>query len=429
MTLLNRVSEKAALRKSPVSDLIVPPGSDSRLGYDDSQFSPEEYGNYIATSNEIYSAAQLRARLLGTLNLRLYTGDDADKSEVTTGPAAHLLQFVNPFWTFQRLLRMDELSMCLWGESYWAIHKVRGQPKEIWWLKPSRVRVRPHTTEYIGGFVYEPEHGGDPVFFKTDEIIWFRHPNPIDEFSALSPLGAARQAADTAKGMMTSNANIFNDGLQLGGVIVPDADKVTFSPTQAAELEKMLEKRWTGKNAAHKWAVLRFEAQFKSLNITPKDAEFLGGMNLTLRQIANAYGIPVPLLNDLEHATLANVRDLQRQFWEHTLVPDANLRAEEIKEQLFPMFRNGPTHCEFDYSKVPALQESASEAWTREAQAMDRGAITINEWRKGKGMPDVQWGDAFWAPVNKAPVTDATAPVQPSQNDPAPTEDAGTEDE
>ena len=53
---------------------------------------------------------------------------------------------------------------------------------------------------------------------------------------------------------------------------------------------------------------------------------------------------------------------------------------------------------------MPSLQESATESWIREAQALDRGAITINEWRKSKGMPAVPWGDQPYLPVNKAPV-------------------------
>lgn len=427
MSLLDRVNARAA-RNSPVADAIIPPGAVGRYGFDDAEFSPEEYGDYIATSNEIYSAAQLRARLLGGLKLRLYTGDDENKEEVTSGPAKDLLQFVNPYWTWQRLIRMDELSMCLWGETFWAVQKKRGRPVEIWWLKPSRVRVVPHDVSYIGGFIYEPAFGGEPIQFTPDEIVWFRHPNPLEEFAALAPLAAARQAADTAKGMMTSNANLFNDGLQLGGIIVPDADKVTFSQEQADELSRLMEKRWSGSKAAHKWAVLRFEAQFKSLNITPKDAEFIAGMGLTLQQICNAYGIPLPLMNDMRGATLANVREFQRSFWEHTLVPEANLRAEEIKEQLLPMFRGGPNHCEFDFSKVPALQESASEAWGREAQAIDRGALTINEWRKSKGYPEVAWGDAFWAPVNKTPVTDSEPRPTPSDVPAQETTDGGMQE-
>lgn len=389
-------------------------------------YDPEAYGDYIATSNDVYAAATLRARLVSSLRLRLYNGRDADKREITSGQAVELLRHVNPFWTQKRLLRMDEQSMCLWGESFWAVeHDGRG-PREIWWCKPTRMRPVPHEKKYLAGFLYLPEHGGPAIPFRTDEVVWFRYPNPNDEFQSLSPLAAARLAADTGQAMVQANRNLFANGLLAGGLVVPETSKVTFSPKQAEELEALLEDRWKGVDKAHRWSVLRYEAKLQSLNVTPKDAEFVKGLNLTLRQVANAYGIPVPLLNDLEHATLANVRDLLRFLWEDTLIPDVEFKAEEIEEQLLPLFgrRPGPPaspdHVEFDFSKVPALQESASQSWARERQAIDVGALTVNEWRKSKGYPPVAWGDVWWAPVNKSAVSKASSKPQ---GDTAPTGD------
>src|SRR5688572_26236530 len=103
------------------------------------EHSPEEYGDFLATSNEIFSAAMLRARLMSTLTLRLYRGRGQGKKLAESSPAGRLLNYVNPHWTPKRLARMDELSMCLWGESYWAVERKNGKPSEIWWMKPSRV--------------------------------------------------------------------------------------------------------------------------------------------------------------------------------------------------------------------------------------------------------------------------------------------------
>ncbi|HEU4542210.1 MAG TPA: phage portal protein [Jiangellaceae bacterium] len=389
--------------------------SERTYGHDDSLFSPEEYGDYVVTSNEVFSAVSLRARLMSSLRLRLYRGTDAEKSEVTTGPAARLLKHVNPFWTWRRLTRMDEMCMGLWGESFWAVEPGRdGLPSEIWWMKPSRVFPLPHETDYLQGFVYH-SLTGQLIPFRPDEVIWFRYPNPIDEFSALSPLAAARLAADTASSMMKANRNLHSQGLQLGGLIIPATNKVTFSETQARELEALLEKRWSKPENAKRWAVLRYEAQFKEMQVTPKDAEYVNGLNITLRMVCNAYGLPAPLLNEMSASTLTNVREYQKIAWEHALIPDSQLRADEIIEQLLPRFdrvRANPDHAEFDYSGVPALQEAASEAWAREAQAIERGALTINEWRKSKGMPPVPWGDVFWAPVNKSAVSSQSSRPQ-----------------
>lgn len=400
-------------------------GPDAILGHDQSEFSPESYGEYVATSNEVYSAISLRARLLSGLTMNLFQGRGAEKSAANDSPAAKLLRYVNPFWTWPRLARMDEMSMGTWGQTIWAVERDRGTPKEIWWLKPSRVRPVPHESGYLEGFLYQSATG-QQIPFRPDEIVWFRYPNINDEFSPLSPLAAARLAADTAKSMMQSNNNLFRNGMQVGGLIVPATDKVSFSAEQADDLSKQLEKRMKGVDKAHKWAVLRYEAQFKQMGVSPKDAEFVMGLNLTLRQVCNAYGIPSPLLNDLEHATLANVRDLMRGFWENTLVSDANLRAAEIEEQFLPMFRGrgaGADHAAFDFSSVPSLQESSSESWARERQAIEVGALTINEWRESKGMPPVEWGNVYWAQVNRTPVdgpdmphlaADATTPTAPT---------------
>ena len=406
MGFLERIEKARGRRErgNPVTaaDMVM---SDSRYGHDDSLFSTDDHANLIATSNEVYAAAQLRARLMSSLNLELFRGRGVSKRRADNSRPAQVLQHVNPFWTPRRLARMDELSMCLWGETFWAIEPgADGQPANIWWLKPSRVRPVVHSAGYISGFVYQPAGGGPPITFRANEIVWFRYPNPLDEFSSLSPAGAARLAAETGQEMMKSNRALFRNGLALGGLIVPETDKVTFSSEQARELERDLERRWTGAERKHRWAVLRFEAQFRAMDVTPKDAEFVSGLDLTLRQVCNAYGIPAPLLNDLAHATLANTREFERILWQNTLVPDARLKSDELQEQFLPLFRDRVDGAEYDFTQVEALQEAATAVWGREAQAMDRGAITINEWREAKGMPPVAWGYGPWMAVNKARV-------------------------
>jgi HK97 family phage portal protein len=312
---------------------------------------------------------------------------------------------------------MDELSMCIWGKTFWAIEKdPGGRPREIWWMKGSRVRPVPDSKKYLRGFLYESTLGGQDIRFEPDEVVWFRYPHPLDEYGSLSPIVAARLAADTSSAMMRSNRALHDQGLQIAGIVAPRDKRIQFTPEQATQLESDLQRRFAGADKAHRWAVLRYEAEFKPVNISPKDAEFVNGLGLTGRMIYNAFGVPSALLNDLEHATLANVRELQTALWEHALVPDLGLRAGDIREQFLPMFgRHGvetADHCAFDFGGVTALQKALSETWDRDRQAMDSGALTINEWRRRQGMPPVPWGDVWWAPVNKSAVTDASSRPQ-----------------
>lgn len=418
MSFLERIATERKRRQGS-TELAWPVGQDvvheSAFGHQP-EFPRETYADYIATSNEVFSAVTLRARQMAGLRLNLYRGRDAERQLTSPDhPAVKLLDYVNPFWTAERLARMDEMSMGLWGETIWALETdAFGIPSEIWWLKASRVVPVPDRDKYLKGFLYQSATG-ELLDFKPSEIIWFRYPNPRDEFSAMSPLAAARLAADTASAMTRSNEQLHSQGLQLGGVIVPGKDKITFKDGQAEELEALLDKRWSKPKNRNRWAVLRYEAQFLPMNVTPKDAEFVAGLNLTLRQVLNVYGIPSPLMNDMEHATLANVRELERWLWEGALQPDAQLKAAEIREQFLPLFKTtvgAPDFAEYDFTKVAALQESQSEAWGRERQALEVGGLTVNEWRASKGLKPVPWGDVWWAPVNKAAVNSSAGPDQ-----------------
>lgn len=418
MSLLDEIRGRALdVRNAPVP--VETSALSDEFGHDQSRFSPPEYGDYLATSSDVFSCVSLRARLMSKLDPVLFRGQGPDKREVTSGRAFEVLRKVNPFWTWARLQRMDEMSMGLWGETFWALEPNRfGEPQEIWWLKPSRVTPVPDASNYLKGFLYHPADGSEAIPFSPQEIVWFRYPNPIDEFSPLSPIAAARLAAETGSAMMKSNRHLFSQGMQAGGFVTPKDGRTSFSPEQADQLEEMLRRRFKGVDKAHRWAVLRFEAQFDAVQLTPKDAEWVEGMRVNLRTVCNAYGIPSPLQNDMEFATLSNAREYERILWVHTLIPDADLRADEIEEQFLTRFvsQRRPDHVEFDTSKIPALQESASEAWGRERQAIEVGGLTINEWRKKHGLPEVLWGDVWWAPVNKVPVSDDGMPTQNSDS-------------
>jgi HK97 family phage portal protein len=404
-------------RQWPVGAAEVLPW-ESSWGHDDSRFSPEVYEEYIASSNDIYSVVSARARLLAGLDLKFYVGRGTKKKEVDDSRPIELFRYVNKFWTSARLARMDELAMGLWGETYWALQPPSSKSPlgEIWWLKPSNVRPVPHASDYLDGYWYWPSQGMSPIHFNNDEIIWFRYPNPIDQFSALSPLAAARLAADTAKSMMTANGKMFEQGMNLAGIITPPDGKV-FTPAQAGDLERHLKSKFVGPQNAHRWAVLRNEAKFQQMSMSAKDAEFIAGMNMTFRQVCRAYGLQPALHGDLEQASPGDTAALERVEWSRALAPDAKFRAEEIREQYLPLFkrdkgsRGYPDHCEFDFSQVPALQESASAVWDRDMQALERGGLTLNEWRERQGLPAVDWGDAPWLPLNKAQFIDGKLQV------------------
>ena len=369
--------------------------SDMAFGKADEDYSPAEYGDYIATSNGVYACANLRAEMLSSLPLRLYRRSGDDANEVTAGPLRELLDRVNPFWTFNRLISMTELSLCLWGESYWVLDRgVSGgqPPREIWWCRPDKMRVVPHQTDYISGYLYYPSKTAQPIPFSAGEVLWLRYPNPLDEFAGLSPLAAARLAADSASAAMKSNRNIFANGLQAGGIVLPPDNLPNgLTVEQRDELQRLLNRQFKGVENAHRWGIFRHQFKIEAMpQVTPQDAEFSNMLKLALEDICRAYRVPLDLLGG--QRSYENVQASEAAMWGRCLIPESRFVAAELTEQLVPLFP-GVDYAEFDTSEVTALQADENLEWQRASDQIQRGAITINEWRTEQGLEPVPWGD------------------------------------
>jgi HK97 family phage portal protein len=380
-------------------------------GVDTMTFSPPDYGEYLATSNAVHACATLRARLLAQLPLRLYrlTGGDEGKNEVTRGALWQLLQKVNPYWTLPRLVQMTELSLCAWGKAFWFTDERRSPnappPRELWWARPDRVKVVPHPQNYVSHFLYEPVNGSEPVRFEPWETVWLRYPNPLEEYEGLSPLAAARIAADVASAAMKSNRNIFTNGMQAAGFVTNGDNRVPFSKQQAEELAEHLDRRFKGVDKAHRVGILHFDAKFQSVAMTPKDAEFLGALKWSLEDVCRAYGVPLDLIGG--QRTFENVNASETIVWNHTILPEAAFVATELTEQLLPMFaggRDGADLCEFDHAAVEVLKEDEAAKWEVWRSQIEVGVRTRNEWRDQEGLPPLAWGEDFWVASTLTPI-------------------------
>lgn len=392
---------------------VVEP-SDILAGHDTETFAPKEYGDYLATSSAVYAVVRLRYTLLSSVPFRLYTGTADNRTEVTSGEARDLFDRVNPFWTWERLIQMTEASLCLWGKNFWFIERSgRGRPQNIWWARPDRVKVVPDTRNYVSHFLYKPDNASPEIRFEPDETFWVRTPNPLDEFEGLSPIAAARLAADTASAAMHSNRNLFSNGIQAGGFVMPKGT-APWTPEQRKQIESGLNREHRGVKNAHRWGVFSQEIGVQSVTMSPKDAEFLGALQWTLEEVCRSFGVPLDLIGG--QRTYANVEASERIVWTFTVRPEADFLAAEITEQLLPMFGVRGLTAAFDFSAVEVLKEAETDAWARAEAQIKAGAITINEWRADQGLDPLPWGDAWWAPLNLVPISEAdqAAPPEPA---------------
>lgn len=370
-----------------------------------------EYGEYYATSVSVYSAIKVRAEALTRPPVVVHrrTPEGVGQPVGTDHPMQQLLDRVNPWFTRGDLWRATEIYLNLWGSAFWALDRDEDGRWEIWPLRPDRVTILPDKRQYIRGFVYQGRSG--PVAYTADEMLWLRYFNPLEEYAGLSPLAPARLAVDMGMDGLRFNRNFLRNSAR------PDFVLLTNENMTDAEIEEFYsrwEARHRGPGNPNRPAIASFVRDIKTLGFSHREMDFMQGLRWSLEEVSRVYGVPKPMLSDLERATFANVNAAERIFWRNTMVPEIGFLEEQLN-RLLPRLGYPDLLVRFDLSVIEALREDENSRVTREAQLLDRGVLTINEVRRSRNLPDVPWGDT-WAKapaVGRQPRSQAGSPDDP----------------
>ena len=372
-----RGAEEMAAARWGFADLL---GGDGR--------ARPEYGRYYASSVSVYAAIKLRADAVSRPSLRIYR-QGVGKPEVDPEhPVARLMARVNPWTTSNDLWRSTEIHLNLWGSAFWTLERDAVGEWQIWPLRPDRVTPLPDERRYLRGFVYQGRSG--PVAYTPDEVVWLRYYNPLEEYAGFSPLTPSRLSVDTGCDGMRFNRNFFRNSAQPDFVMLTDEN---MTDSEIADFYSRWEARYQGSGNAHRPAITNFIKDIKSLGVSHKDMDFIQGLRWSLEEVSRAFGVPKPLLADLERATFANINAAERMFWRNTIVPELKFLEEQLTRMLLPRLGYPGLGLEFDLSSIEALQEDENQRVSREMQLLDRGVVTINELRRERGMASVPWGD------------------------------------
>ena len=352
-----------------------------------------EYGEYYATSTPVYAAIKVRSDALTRPPVVVYrrTRSQAGTQRLPVGPdhpAQQLLERVNRWYTRADLWRATEIYLNLWGSAYWMLDRDADGNPELWPLRPDRVSIVPDRDEYIRGFVY---HGRSRMIALTpDEVVWFRYFNPLEEYAGLSPVAPARMAVDMGRDGLRFNRNFLRNSAQ------PDFVMLTneyMNDSEVDDFYRRWEARYRGPANARRPAVASFVRDIKTLGLSHREMDFIQGLRWSLEEVSRAYGVPRPLLSDLERATFSNVNAAERFFWRNTMVPEMTFLAEQVTRKLFPLLGYENLEMQFDLASIEALAEDENARTTREVQLLDRGVLTINEVRQSHNLPQVPWGN------------------------------------
>lgn len=386
---------------------------------------------FLELSTAVYAAVDIRSATLSSVPVKVYrVSDDGTREAVTGGPLVELLEQVNPFWTLRRLLEAVEVSLCIRGEAFIVVDRGpngKGAPREMWYARADRMKVIPHATDYIAGFLYE-DPSGKKIPLSTGEVIWLRGIiDPRNEFRSLSPLESARLSVETSLKAMESNMAIFTNGMSPGGILSPVDGSSPLTREQREMLEAQIGARLAGADKAHRVAVFSHAMKLETPQLTPADAEFMKLLGWTLGDVARVFKVPPTKLQDFSRATYSNAEQADKALYTDCIIPEARRIASDLTEQLIPMFGDRSLVIEFDFSQVRAIQEDQTEI-TAQMQVLAAIGVPLNRLLEVY-RPDLlphEGGGYAWGDVPAGPAVPlaGSMPVAPAGPEPGELEEA-----
>ncbi|PZC47484.1 MAG: Phage portal protein BeeE [Chloroflexi bacterium] len=374
------------------------------------EWAPASYGDYYAASVPVYRAVKLRADAVAQAPMKVYKRDNLGELSWVgpRHPVQQLLERVNPWWSHFELWRGVETHLNLWGSSFRWVNRPTTDPStwEIWLLRPDKVAVVRDREQYVRGFIYDPHGARFPM--TPDEVLWDRYFNPLDEYAGLSPIAPGRLSIDMQRDMLKVNRYLFKNGVLSQNLAFMLNGPLTTE--QVEEFYLRLEERHGGSEKANRPIVVDVGVgKVENLGLSNREMEFFQGLTFTLQDVARIYSVPPPLMYDQTRATYNNVAEAKKDFYENAITQEWRLLEAGMQERFVPMLppQYRDLEVRFDTSGIEALQEDASQRAQRDQADIERGIRTINEVRQERGLPQVPWGDTWWAPQGMTPARDS----------------------
>ncbi|MBR1943901.1 MAG: phage portal protein [Alphaproteobacteria bacterium] len=277
--------------------------------------------------------------------------------------------------------------LLLSGNCYMAvIRDSESNPKEIYTLRPDRVKVIPGKDAIPNGYEYSV--GNSKKFFPVDsetgnsDVLHIKLFNPIDDWYGMSPIEVSMSSIQQHNAIALQNTSFLQNGGRPSGALMY---KHSIDSNKRNELKHALKTLYEGGRNAGKILLLEGDFQWKEMGLSPKDLDFTAGKELAAKEIALAFGVPPILIGIMNSATFSNYKEARYNFWEETVIPLLNIFTDSLSSWIKQIF-NTDLKLEYDLDSVQALSDRRETEWKKVNEA---SFLTDNEKRAAVGYTSI----------------------------------------
>lgn len=405
MDLLKLFRKREAKESAAGRILVLTPGQAAWRPRNYEEFAKEAYGKNVVA----YQAINKIADAIASVRLMAFKGE----TELTTHPLLDLFQRPNPMQSGVEYIRAKVGFLLISGNGYEERVSVSGQVRELYQLRPDRMKVIASATGNPAAYEYEV--GGRKTRWDVDprtldcDVRHLKFFHPSDDWYGLSPVEATAYAIDQSnEGMAWLMALLQNSARPSGALVMKDG--ATLADDSFNRLKQQIEEQYSGSRNAGRPMLLEGGLDWKQMGLSPADMGIIEAKSSAARDVALGFGVPPQLLGIPGDNTYSNYQEARLAFWEDTVLPLLGMILSDWNAWLGAKYS---VQIRADIDAIPAIAEKRQKLWDMADKSSD---LTINERRAMKGYEPIDGGDALFVPSSQITLEQAVAP--PSQPDP-----------
>lgn len=400
MAVLQTADGRFLTRRRPGSVSQVGTGARSSLWYPDygSDGVANAQGDVLASYAHIYCSQPTVAavvnklcRQIATLPLKAYRRADDNRRERLPGdhPLSVLLR--------RPLPRRGAVHTKQWFAFPWLLHgnavvgKVRqdpdGPPAHLIPLDWTHLSAYAESGQFVEWWS-TTQFGDEERWIRAEDTVHVAWESPSGELgvSPLDQLGVTVQVDDAAKRQQRA---AFRNGIFPSIAVVlgtgqndraPDKEMIDLTRETLRSVHQ-------NPDQAFKALLLAPGTDVKELKGSAREAELSETRQVNREEVAMCYDVPPPLIGDLRHATLANLKEFGRQFYTDIMRPWLTVLEETLQAQLIDNEPWGESNLYVEFDLSEQLKGDPQELANSLEVQIRSGQITPNEARAVQNRP------------------------------------------
>jgi HK97 family phage portal protein len=338
----------------------------------------------------VYACLAAYSQTIATLYGEHFKYDnDKVKTRIHDSAPARVLHTPNSYQTRSDLLLNAVVALLKHGNCYAVAGRDnRGEVNALHLVNSQSTTpyIEPESHAIFYALGANPMLGNIDVLIPQRDVLHIKMNTPRHPLVGVSPIEHAAMAIAANSAISGHQASFFNNMSRPSGVLSTD---LKLNRDQMNVLRQAWEEQSKGMNSGH-IPILGGGIKFEAMALSSQDAQMVEAFNMSVNDIARAFRVPLPLLQQhSEGSTYNNVEALIS----HWLSGGLGFLLEHV-EQSFDKFFGLPTTERIEFDVGSLLRTDFTGRVDGYSKLVQGGLMTINEGRsKLDGLSAVENGD------------------------------------